>query len=421
MRRHGWSIAVAIIAAVAGCESENGDPLGDLEIPDLPVAQSDPDSAADVASTGESDATFNDGSAATEDEGPTEGNLQFSLQADEHFPLRKTIEQKLTQQTASGPVTSSSTLSLLFAISVDEVDEGRRKLRVRYQQVRYSHDILDEHVEYDSQAAPRFVPDSLQVYHGLAGNGFSFWVGADNRIIELLDFDAFLKRCVRHAPVDRQAALLEQIVATQQDEGFANFVDDSIGLLPYKPDAKGRETAVTLDEEWTRSRRLMRPLPMEIRTTYKLAELTDSLAKISIIGTIDPVKTAELSPIQQTSAQTKLDLRAGFQTGLCIIDRNSGLPLRSRVERQLKMNVSIDGQPPFEQFKTIVTTVEAYPTHRTTFSSNPAGPQNAAHPIIRTNGTEPPPGTPSNAGDPSNASTPSNAVQNADFQAPAPQ
>ena len=409
MRRHGWSIAVAIIVAVAGCGSENSDPLGDLEIPDLPVAQSDSDSSTGVMSTGESDATFSDSSAATEDAGPTEGNLQFSLQADEHFPLRKTIEQKLTQQTASGPVTSSSTLSLLFAISVDEVDHGRRKLRVRYQQVRYSHDILDEHVEYNSQAAPQFVPDSLQVYHGLAGNGFSFWVGADNRIIELLDFDAFLKRCVRHAPADRQAALLEQIVTTQQDEGFANFVDDSIGLLPYKPDAKGRETAVKVDEEWTRSRRLMRPLPMEIRTTYKLAELTDALAKISIIGTIDPVKTAELSPIQQTSAQTKLDLRAGFQTGHCIIDRESGLPLRSRVERQLKMNVSIDGQPPFEQFKTIVTTVESYPTHRTTFPSSSIGPALPPREILRTNGTAP------------SAADESRALQNADFQSPAPQ
>ncbi len=259
MRRHGWSIALVITVAVAGCGTETGDPLGDLEIPDLQVAQSDSETSTEDRDNSQPGAESSTDSTTTEDEGPTEGNLQFSLQADEHFPLRKTIEQKLTQQTASGPVTSSSTLSLLFAISVDEVDDGRRKLRVRYQQVRYSHDILDEHVEYDSQAAPRFVPDSLQVYHGLAGNGFSFWVGADNRIIELLDFDAFLKRCVRHAPANRQAALLEQIVATQQDEGFANFVDDSIGLLPYKPDAKGRETAVTLDEEWTRSRRLMRP------------------------------------------------------------------------------------------------------------------------------------------------------------------
>ena len=409
MRRHGWSIAVAIIAAVAGCGTESGDPLGDLEIPDLPVAQSDSDGSTNVTSTAESAATPGESATATEDPGPTEGNLEFSLRADDHFPLRKTIEQKLTQQTATGPVTSSSTLSLLFAISVDEVENGRRKLLVRYQQVRYSHDILDDHVEYNSQAAPQFVPDSLQIYHGLAGNGFSFWVGADNRIIELIDFDAFLKRCVRHAPADRQAALLEQIVATQQDEGFANFVEDSIGMLPYKPDDKRRETAVAVDEQWTRSRRLMRPLPMEIRTTYKLAELTDSLAKISIIGTIDPVKTTELSPIQQTSAQTKLDLRAGFQTGHCIIDRQSGLPLRSRVERQLRMNVSIDGQPPFEQFKTIVTTVEAYPTHRTTFPSSSIGPELPGREILRTDGTA------------RAATDQPQALQHADFQTPAPQ
>lgn len=412
MRRHGWSIAAAIMLGIAGCGTDATDPLGDLEIPDLPVAQSEADSRAASTSLDESE---DPALAGDVDAGPTEGDLRFSLKVGDRFPLRKTIEQKLTQQTANGPVMSNSTLSLMFAISVDAADEGRRRLTVRYQRVQYAHEILDEHVEYDSQAAPEFVSDSLQVYHGLAGNGFSFWIGADNRIIELLDFDAFLKRCVRHAPADRQAALLEQIVATQQDEGFANFVDDSIGLLPYKADAEGRETAVAVNEQWQRTRRLVRPLPMEIRTTYTLSELTDSLAKIAVIGSIEPVKTAELSPVQQASSQTRLDLRAGYQTGLSIIDRETGLPLRSRVERQLKMNVSIDGQPPFEQYKTIVTTVESFPTHRTTFSASPIGPRIPAQQIIRTEAQ-------SRTGQaPSNNLAPSNTVQNADFEALAPQ
>ena len=407
MRRHGWSIATATLAFIAGCGSDNGDQVSELEIPDLPVAQSESsDSTADIDDQPGTSPTDN---GDVSDAGPTEGNLQFSLQVGDHFPLRKTIEQTLRQQTSGGLVNSKSTLSLLFAISVDEIDAGRRRLRVRYQRVRYAHDILDEHVEYDSQAAPQFVPDSLQVYHGLAGNGFSFWVGADNRIVELLDFDAFLKRCVRHAPANRQAALLEQIVATQQDEGFANFVDDSIGLLPYKPEAKGRETAVAVDEQWTRSRKLTRPLPMEIRTTYTLAELTDSLAKINVIGTIDPIKTTELSPIQQASSQTRLDLRSGYQTGLCVIDRKTGLPLQSRIERQLKMTVSVDGQPPFEQYKTIVTTVQASPTQKTMFLGGAIGPATPGREIIRTDGTAPASGNQPNA------------LQNADFQTPAQQ
>ncbi|MHC4880412.1 MAG: DUF6263 family protein, partial [Planctomycetota bacterium] len=288
MRRHGLSIAAGILLTVAGCGTDQADPLGDLEIPDLPVAQSETDTSA---SQTELSGTAVPEAKPNEDTGPTEADLRFALNVGDHFPLRKTIEQSLSQQTTSGPVTSKSRLSLMFAISVDAADEGRRRLTVRYQRVQYEHDILDEHIEYDSQQAPQFVPDALQVYHGLAGNGFSFWIGADNRIIDVLQFDDFLKRCVRHAPQERRAALLEQIVATQQDEGFANFVDDSIGLLPYKPAAEGRETAVAVDEQWQKSRRLMRPLPMEIRTTYTLSELTDSLAKVAIIGSIDPVKT----------------------------------------------------------------------------------------------------------------------------------
>ena len=386
MRRHGLSIAAGILLTVAGCGTDQADQLGDLEIPDLPVAQSETDTSA---SQTELSGTAVPEAKPNEDTGPTEADLRFALNVGDHFPLRKTIEQSLSQQTTSGPVTSKSRLSLMFAISVDAADEGRRRLTVRYQRVQYEHDILDEHIEYDSQQAPQFVPDALQVYHGLAGNGFSFWIGADNRIIDVLQFDDFLKRCVRHAPQERRAALLEQIVATQQDEGFANFVDDSIGLLPYKPAAEGRETAVAVDEQWQKSRRLMRPLPMEIRTTYTLSELTDSLAKVAIIGSIDPVKTAELSPVQQTSAQSQLELKSGYQSGTCIIDRETGLPLHSRVERHLKMQVSLDGEVPFEQYKTIVTTVESFPTHRTTFSASPIGPRIPASQVIRTEAQAP--------------------------------
>ncbi len=407
MRRHGLSIAAGMLLAIAGsgCGSDNADPLGDLEIPDLPIAQAETDESAQQPGTSE---MVDGGTLPTDDAGPTEAELRFALNVGDHFPLRKTIEQSLSQQTPAGLVTSKSRLSLMFAISVDDADEGTRRLTVRYQRVQYSHDILNEHVEYDSQQAPQFVPDALQVYHGLAGNGFSFWIGADNRIVKVLQFDDFLKRCVRHAPQERQAALLEQIVATQQDEGFANFVDDSIGLLPYKPAAQGRETAVAIDDQWQKSRRLMRPLPMEIRTTYTLSELTDSLAKVAIIGSIDPVKTAELSPVQQTSAQSQLALKSGYQSGMSIIDRETGLPLRSRVERHLKMQVSLDGQAPFDQYKTIVTTVESFPTHRTTFSASPIGPRIPASQVIRTE-----------AQAPANVN-PAEPLQNADFTTPAP-
>lgn len=374
------TLTLAFTCVLAGCGQESSEDLFGFGVPDVPTASNDePFLNGETASVKVSGETGSDDVA--------EGDLRFTLNKGDRFPLLKTIEQTLEQQSSVGPVTSRSNLTLLFAITVDEADAGRRKLGVSYQRVKYSQEILGEVTEYDSQTPPQHVPDALQIYHGLAGNSFSFWIGADNRIIEVIEFDEFLKRCVRHAPPHRQPQLLTQIVATQEDEGFANFVDESIGLLPYDPQTPGRETAVQVGHQWEKKRRIMRPLPMEVRTGYTLDSLTRDRASVLILGTIEPVQASQLGPIQQASAQKSITLDHGEILGSCEIDRNSGLPLMSRVERRMEMTVNIPGQRPFEQRKTVVTTVESFPTERTIFSKSRNQPQHG-QPLLRTNGIE---------------------------------
>ena len=369
-----------------GCGENSIDGLlgGDAEAPAVPVAA---DSDDPFLNGGAGQVKPTAGASVPGSAELQEGDLSFSLKVGDRFPLLKTIEQTLVQESSVGPVTSRSNLTLMFAITVDDEDVGRRKLGVRYQRVKYRQEILGEVVEYDSQTSPDYVPDRLQVYHGLAGNSFSFWIGADNRIIEVIAFDEFLKRCVRHAPPHRRQELLTQIVATQEDEGFANFVDESIGLLPYDPQATGRETAVQINQQWEKTRTIMRPLPMEMRTGYTLSSLTRDRAGIMILGTIEPIQASKLGPIQQASARQSISLKKGEITGSCMIDRASGLPLTSRVQRQMDMTVEVPGQRPFEQRKTIVTTIESFPTERTIFSRSTPQTQTGGR-ILRTDGVE---------------------------------
>ncbi|MDA1164049.1 MAG: DUF6263 family protein [Planctomycetota bacterium] len=386
-RRHSRQVLGIVLAfglGLSGCGESSVEGLFGSGVPEVPVDSDVPHltgSATDINMP-----SGNQNGAATRTE-PEEGNLSFSLKVGDRFPLLKTIEQTLVQQSSAGPVTSRSNLTLMFAITVDEEDAGRRKLGVRYQRVKYSHEILGERLEYDSQTQPERVPDSLQVYNGLAGNSFSFWIGADNRIIEVIEFEEFLKRCVRHAPPHRQQELLTQIVATQEDEGFANFVDESIGLLPYNPQATGRETAVRVGQQWQKNRRVTRPLPMEMRTGYTLDSLTEDHASILVLGTIEPIQAAQLGPIQQAAAQQSISLEKGEIIGSCKIDRTTGLPLMSRVERRLDMTVTVPGQRPFQQKKTIVTTVESFPIHGTIFSRADSQSQFNGR-VIRTDGIE---------------------------------
>lgn len=379
-------LTLATSAGLTGCGQESVDSLfGNAEAPEIPVDADadDPFLASAAKAEKVADATQASGVEVSE------GDLSFSLHVGDRFPLLKTIEQTLVQQSSVGPVTSRSNLTLMFAITVNAEDTGRRRLGVRYQRVKYRQEILGEITEYDSQRPPQHVPDSLQIYHGLAGNSFDFWIGADNRIIEVVEFDEFLKRCVRYAPTHRQQELLTQIVATQEDEGFANFVDESIGLLPYDAQATGRETAVQVGQQWEKTRTIMRPLPMEMRTGYTLNSLTRDRAGIMILGTIEPITASPLGPVQQVAAQQSISLNQGEIIGSCMIDRASGLPLMSRVERRMDMTVEVPGQKPFDQKKTVVTTVESFPTERTIFSQSESQPQQKGV-ILRTEGVNEP-------------------------------
>jgi hypothetical protein len=170
-----------------------------------------------------------------------EGSLRFTLQKGDHFPLRKHVTQTLVQNLPGGEVTSRSDLKLMFAITVDGEDKGRRQLGVRYQRVQYSLELPGQRTKYDSKSPPEFVPDSLQMYHGLANNGFDFWIGADNRIVHLDGFQDFLKRCVRFAPPERQ----HEPVALQPGRGWPR--DDGPSQRQLVPQSRPARAAAHAD------------------------------------------------------------------------------------------------------------------------------------------------------------------------------
>ena len=370
MSSHGWLVAFVVTACLtAGCGGNSDAELTqeELEALGIPTAPGRPDS----------DTGSDRGISQTEFSQPApdaaEGELKLSLEIGARFPIQKTIRQKLEQQGPGGPVKTESTLSMLFAISIDAEEDGRRLMSVRYQRVRYEHEILGERVEYDSASQTDPVPPAAQVYHGLVNNGFQFWLGADNQIAEVLGFDQFLQKCVRHVPLQQRQTLLNQIVATQEDEGFSNFIDNSIGLLPYNPETPGRETAVQVGEMWEAPKQLlMRPLPMQLNTHYTLTALTDEHAFVDIFGTISPARATPMGKDARTPSREQITLTGGHTVGHCVIYRDTGLPMKSHVERKIDMQVKFDSQQPFKQHKIIQTTVEAFPTGKAFRSRRPA-------------------------------------------------
>jgi hypothetical protein len=64
---------------------------------------------------------------------------------------------------------------------------------------------------------------------------------------------------------------------------------------------------------------------------------------------------------QQVGVTEKLSLRSGHCVGTCMIDRKSGLPIQSRVTRQLDMTVELPTGARFDQRKEVITMIRAFP------------------------------------------------------------
>lgn len=315
--------------------------------------------------------------AALRSDGSSVGaELAFRLKVGDRFPLIKRVSQTLRQSVGGATLLSRSDLVLLMAITVDREENGRKLLTVRYERVQYSHDIAGQKVEFDSRhGLPPNVPDVVKAYAGLVDNGFSFWLGPDNRITGVVGFDRFLQQCVRNIAPERRADFLRRLAITEEDQGVANFVDDSIGLLPRASDNAG-SPVVQVGQTWTRRQELFHPIPLVVSTQYTLSALTDYEATIDVVGRITPSTVATYDPETGSDNGPQVVVKGGHVVGQCNVDRRTGLPLFSRIERFLELAVRLPDGRVIPETKSVITTVQAFPQQPS--SNQPLGRSAAA-------------------------------------------
>jgi hypothetical protein len=277
------------------------------------------------------------------------GKLELKLNPGDRFPLTKTVDVELAQVAQNGtPQISRRRLELMLLIEVAEKRADRTRLQVRYERVKYAREVAGEKLEYDSRTPPAEVPFAVRMYHDMVRDGFSFWLNEENQIVEAEDFKGFLNRCLRNIPEDRRhQALLE--VEGNGENGITDFIDNSIALLPFGYRKAG--------DSWDKTRNVSRPIPMVIRSTYRLEELNDETALISINGKVGSSTTTGES---LTSNDFRVTVTGGHTNGECTVFRDTGLPRSSQVETLVDMLVQVQGTE-FRQQQKTVTTIESYP------------------------------------------------------------
>ena len=352
-------LAVSLLAV--GCNSQNSTDADTApEVPEW-LSKGGGKSAAGKSALGADtdpleESSGDQSASATRPAREPRGELKLQLQPGVQFPLKKQVITTLVQTSSDGTVQQAQTqLRLLMAITVEEVANGRTRLGVRYNRVEFDQTLTDgQKLEYRSTQPPAQIPVAAQAYHDMVNDGFSFWIGQDNQINEVVGFREFLGRCLANVPASQQKQVMLGMEAGSDENGISDFVDNTIGLLPFGQD-------VTPGQEWTRHRSVTRPIPMIVQCKYTLQELTPAEATVKITGEIIPSQSN--NQIRQVEGdEINVTVLGGSTVGQCVIFRDTGLPKESYTERVVNMTVTVGNGFACEQTKTVQTRVEAFPS-----------------------------------------------------------
>jgi len=289
-------------------------------------------------------------------------DLRLRLSVGDRFPLIKSVRQSVQQQSAVGAAQADTELELHLVLTVKEITETSVMLDVWYSRVKFTQDGQGRRTVYDSMQPPRRLPYAAVPFSGLTGNGYAVRIGRDNQIQELIGHDEFMARCMARVPEDRRQTLMNEIAVRFGDEGVAGFIPDTLGLLPFDAKAKLElASCVQEGDSWKYERHMMQPVPVNLKSTCRVVRTSNSRVEIDIAGRVTRGKTYSGG---KTKAQGAVSILGGTTSGVCIVDRRSGLPVDVKRTEILQIMVAAADGSEIRQDKRIDTQVRMFPEER---------------------------------------------------------
>lgn len=283
------------------------------------------------------------------------------LKVGDRFPFLKTMEHQLTQIDEGVTQVSSSRTEIHFSLVVEIVaTDGRKRLLVEFQNVQHEQSLLNQRITYSSDKPNVPVPTAALLYAGLVNNGFSFWIGSDNQVLEIVDYPDFLRRCLRNVPQANVGPLQQQLDQIDPAGAVESFVDESMGLFAaFRSPNQDRREAKKGDVWELDPQRFEAPVPMSIHTRCLLKEISPNTADILLTGKIEASEVPSL--IRDEGCNLKIFVRGGHTSGSCRIDPQTGIPVQSEIQRTLDLIVEMEDGHQIQQTKDARSSLASIP------------------------------------------------------------
>ena len=267
----------------------------------------------------------------------------------ESFPLLKSVTQSLIHETPRGIDRSESRLDLFVTLTVDRVDPVGTWLTASYRKVRYSLNIADTLVEYDSDFDGAIAPAEVRPYAAMVGNSFQFQLSPSNKVAAVSGLQTFMHNCIQSLPEEQQQPMLSVWRAQTGHNGVASFVDETIGMLPFD----GGKLAITAGDSWNRERTKGHPAPIRLKSLNRVVSSSGQTVTVAVTGTIN---TESNRPASAVSAPYVTN---GQTIGQSVFDRRTGLPLQSRMDTSLDLAITNPDGTSSRQHKQIVSSIQS--------------------------------------------------------------
>ena len=224
-----------------------------------------------------------------------------------------------------------------------------RQFHLRFQHCRQGVEFPDgTRDQFDSQENSQTPLAGTVGCHGLAGNGFRFWLSTRGELLAIDDFAGFLDRCSKalpEGPARRQ--FRQDLDETWGSENPSQVLSDLVGLIPIRASEVG--------QRWVESRTLAPIERQQSATEYALVASEPSHESLEWSGRQTTRGTVQ--------ADDRLRIRSlgGDWQGSARIETRSGFCLDLLETQQSRMAVQTASGREFIQSRTTTLRIERVP------------------------------------------------------------
>jgi hypothetical protein len=259
--------------------------------------------------------------------------LRLQLEKGKKYRFRMVTDQKIHQEIMGRKQDMSQTMGMGTTFDVKKVSpEKDFTIDVTYHWVRFLQKGPQGTVDYDSSKPGGKLDKMAKVFAALEGKGFTVVLSSLGKVKNVSGAKKLLNGVLES--IELPSGRHRQVVKKQLEQRFS---DSALKKMMENVFAVYPEKAVGVGSSWQKKAKSASVFPMEIYTTYTLAEIKERKAIIQVDSRVKSLKGGNMGmgPLNLSYAIS------GTQKGKVVVDLKTGLTVGTKLEQDLSGKVTM--------------------------------------------------------------------------------